>query len=62
MCTNGYFPCSLAFLLAYEGEGIVFGGFKGRKRNHAPVLREQILFEGIFLFSFLFSFYFLGGV
>lgn len=50
------------FLTCLRGGGIVFGGFKGRERNHAPVLLEQILFEGIFLFPFLFSFYFLGGV
>lgn len=44
------------FLTCLRGGGIVFGGFKRRERNHAPVLREQVLFESIF--SFFFSSYF----
>lgn len=61
MCTNGYFPCSLAFLLAYEGEELYLEGLRdAREITHPFSFTRTNFVRGYLFISFSFFFLFFG--
>lgn len=58
MCTNGYFPCSLAFLLAYEGEELYLEGLRDAREITHQFYENKFCSRVSFYFLFFFLFIF----